>query len=524
MTRRLSWSFLVAALAAGLLASCEAANDAEEGAVAVAPGKQDNYLSPTSREYRLWGLGDLKLGAEFKGKSDAEKKAQVDEMLGYRFKAYAHFINQYVTNKEHEDANAKYGGFSGLVRATPAEWVVEPLDDAHLAWTFVWELEMGGPRNIVDAMPTKVDAEGHRYFLVKMPKLTEAQLEAGSYPSTFDPATFNGEVEDVQVMIEAEQESMDAWPEYKALFEDGRLDVVILVGGDYNAERYDLKAAREIFSWLGRAGYASTVKTFETLKLDSPTFQKTVKAGGKSVLVSIRLLHADIVEDGRLNDLRAAVLEGFKNADIVIYDGHAGLDPSYSGVVYHYNPRHAISADELAQADLADRYQVYVFNGCKTYGAYPDTLMKNPRKTTKTLDILSTVNFSWLSMQPFTTSGFLNAILAQRNGTHDPRTWREVLADINAGANSNVFYGVHGLDDNPHLNPWADASKLCKSCSKDADCGGAGNRCVRFDWGRVCGAECTANDGCPAGYACTAIAEGSTLAGKQCLPKTFQCQ
>ena len=516
---------LVATLCAGLVPACaenDVTEESSDEAVAVYPGKADNYLSPTSMEYSLWGMGDWTLSQEWADKDLATREAEVRSKLDYKFKAYSHYINLYVTDKSVHDTNQGYGGFAGQIRGTSLDWIVEPVDDAGLVWSFIWELEMGGPRDLLDRLPIQVQND-QTFFMVKMPKLSESQLLSGSYSSDFDASKYQGEMEEIQVMVGAEKESVDAWPNYTAMFADDLFDVLIIVGGDYNAERYDLKAAKEMFTWIQGAGFTGGAASFEALNLDSPAFEKDLKVLARTVKVSVRLVHPDMVADSNLNLMRQAIIKGFETADLVIYDGHAGEDPDYSGVVYHYNPRAAISANELAQLNLPEKYQIYVFNGCKTYAAYPDAVYASGTKDQKNLDIISTVNFSWLTMQPFTTSSLINQLTLRRGGQHDPQTYNEILREINKSNNSNVYYGVHGLDDNGHINPYADLSKLCQACGSDADCAGSGNKCIKFDFGRVCGAECTADDGCPTGYFCGDIAAGGSITGKQCMPKGYSC-
>jgi hypothetical protein len=520
------------ALAALVMASACSAGEAGLGdqgqpeglAEAVPDGKADDYLSPTSAEYKLSGEGTLTLDDAWLGKTEAEREAHARELLGYKFKAYAHFVNVYVSDKEHADQTAAYGGFSGLVRSSSVGSVLNPTDGQNMSWVFQWNLEMGGPRDLMSRLPVQTTPEGAKYFLAKMPVLDEAALLAGKYAKDFNPATYQGPIEDFKVQIEQLKASHDAWPDYNAIFDDGKLDILILIGGDYNEGRYDLKAAEEIFRWLKGAGYAHPASAYSELTLDSPPLTRSFRANGKEIAIEVTFLHPDIVEDAELPALRQKIIEAYQTKDVLIYDGHSGEDPSYSGVVYHYNPRHGISANELAQLSLPSKYQIYLFNGCKTYGAYPDALYKAPLKNTKNLDIISTVSFSWLSMQPFTTSGFLNQLTAVSGGTHDPRTYLEILSQINKSSNWNVYYGVHGIDDNGHINPYADLSSLCSSCTSDASCPGVGNKCVRMSQGQACAAECTADDGCPQGYSCTKIASNMQITGMQCLPKTQRCE
>ena len=516
---------LLLALALGACAERVADLPADDGeAVAVLPGKADDYLSPTSREYRLWGIGDVTLDDSWRDADAEAREARVRELLGYRFKAYGHFINEYITDKGHHDENREYGGFAGLIRTTSLDWITEPVDEAQMTWTFIWEFEMGGPRGLLEDLPVEPRDDGSLAFGVTMPILDEGALERDSYPKAFDPETYEGELEEIEVAVEPIEESFDAWPEYHRLFADDRLDVLILVGGDYNDKRYDLLSAEEIFDWLKAEGYEHPAEAYTELTLESEPFRGEMQVEGRAVAIEITLLHPDIVPDEELDRLRERIVEAYATLDLVIYDGHAGQDPDYSGVVYHYKPRHAIKANDFAGLTLPDKYQIYVFNGCKTYNAYPEAVFKNPAKTTDNLDIISTVNFSWLSQQTFTTREFLYELLATRGGQHDPRTYVEVLSAINERSNWNVYYGVHGLDDNPHLNPYADPDSLCMACGGDDECPGAGNRCVRLDEERVCGVECTTDDGCPPSHACVDVAVGSQITGGQCLPTTYRCE
>ena len=497
---------------------------AQGGAVAVLPGKADDYKSPTSKEWALTGTGQMVLEEVWVDKTDEEKEAEVNRRLGYEFKANAHFVNEYVTDKSsHDEGNADYGGFAGLVRDESLDYLAMPLDDEMMKWEFLWTIEMGGPADLLTRLPTYQTDNFETAIDVVVPVLTDSQLKNASYPKHFNPEAYEGETKTIQVTITGVAESHDAYPEYGALLWDDKIDILILVGGDYNDKRYDLLSTEQIFDWLKQAGYSHPADEWTDLTLDSPPFEKSIRANGRETQLEVTLLHPDIVPDSNLDDLRAAIVKGFEEMDIVLYDGHAGQDPDYSGISYHYNPRKAISANDLAALNLPEKYQIFVFNGCKTYNAYPDALYKSEVKNTKNLDIISTVSFSWLSMQPFTTSGLMTQLFRTTAGQHDPQTWIEILSQINKSNNYNVFYGVHGLDDNPHIHPYADLTQLCEPCTTDATCTGVGNRCIRYDWGSGCAAECTADDGCPEGYRCSDIAEGSQIVGHQCLPKTFRC-
>jgi hypothetical protein len=88
------------------------------------------------------------------------------------------------------------------------------------------------------------------------------------------------------------------------------------------------------------------------------------------------------------------------------------------------------------------------------------------------------------------------------------------------------MYGIHGIDDNPKLHPFANLENSCHTCSANASCGGVGNACVTVgSSGRRCVAACTADSGCGAGYACKQVASASTstIYGSYCVPATRRC-
>ncbi|MFB6373240.1 MAG: hypothetical protein ABEN55_09025, partial [Bradymonadaceae bacterium] len=71
-------------------------------------------------------------------------------------------------------------------------------------------------------------------------------------------------------------------------------------------------------------------------------------------------------------------------------------------------------------------------------------------------------------------------------GTHAPRSYDDVLSQLNKGRSLDVIYGVHGLRDNPRRSPYASTDALCSSCETSSDCPGVDNLCLQTDGGQVC--------------------------------------
>ena len=95
------WLVVSLVLSASLaLGGCQSEVDPEKPlAIAVPDGKVDDYLSPTSREYRLSGVGSYTLPESWVDEGDEDKQEHAEQMLGYKFKAYSFYVNLYVTDR-----------------------------------------------------------------------------------------------------------------------------------------------------------------------------------------------------------------------------------------------------------------------------------------------------------------------------------------------------------------------------------------------------------------------------------------
>jgi hypothetical protein len=324
--------------------------------------------------------------------------------------------------------------------------------------------------------------------------------------------------QDLQVFITPVERSLDAYPKYLELFEDG-LDIGVHVGGDHNTPPKDIAHARSIYDDLVASGFASPVARFEDLKIDSGPLTSSIKVKGKDVAVRVRIVHVDMSTPETRDLLVDAYKSSMKNADVVIYDGHAGRRLDYSGVVLAYNPaRSSIPASEFKNVESTDKQQVYLFNGCETYTGYADKLYENPKKNPNNTDIITTANFSAIQRAANQVISFIHSFVDQRSGAWIPRSWDSVLGRMDAvGGRSWVHvYGVHGLDDNPKASPLADVAKVGAACQADADCGAADSRCINSAGGRVCGMACADTKGCPNGTRCVLPANRTSVDERQC--------
>lgn len=328
--------------------------------------------------------------------------------------------------------------------------------------------------------------------------------------------------QELQVFVTPVERSRNAYPKYLQLFEDG-LDISVHMGGDHNDPPKDIDHARSVYDDLVASGFRSPVAKFEDLKVDSKPLTSTIKVKGKDVEVRVRIFHVDMSTPETRKLVIDAYKSAVKSADVVIYDGHAGRQLDYSGVVLAYKPaRASIPATEFKNIEATDKQQVYLFNGCETYTGYADKLYENPKRNPGNTDVITTGNYSAIQSKANQVIAFIHSFIDQKAGAWVPRSWDSVLSRMNAvGERSWVHvYGVHGIDDDPKASPLADVSKVGLACTQDKDCGAADSRCLTItSTKKVCGIACADTAGCPTGTACV-LPKGRTSADdQQCSPK-----
>jgi hypothetical protein len=165
----------------------------------------------------------------------------------------------------------------------------------------------------------------------------------------------------------------------------------------------------------------------------------------------------------------------------------------------------------------SDRYQVVLAEGCDTY-QIGTAFKENPNKAGKNVDVITTMSFSDAS-SPLAVQHFVSALLAR--DTHArlrPVPVSTLLTRLDDATFFNPMYGMHGIDDNPKLVPFANVGKFGQKCTANADCGGPGNLCVSSGGVKQCTAACTGADACGTGFTCKAVASSSTntIYGRAC--------
>ena len=514
-----------------------AGTEAEPEAVPL--GKEDNFLAQTAREYLVEGRTTVTLEAESGRLTQDEQLAQVKRLIPFRQVVVAWFLNAYVSPKDPKDKNAKYGGFSALTKnGSFEELLIRPTADP-LVWEFTFRQELAGPLDLLDKLPVNYGPGGEMTFDLQVGKVSTEDMQnlkaatewfrskpwADFTPDNVTP----DQLETLPLTITAQPRSSDAWLDTIRLFEDGKVTVAVHFGWDYHSASH-LSESKLLFKWLVEQGYRAPEASWDTLGRKSGPFTRTIQAGGKPVQVEIAVFFGkpgtdtDPDTDAGARQLRRDMIKSFESREVIIYSGHSGPFWGFSLGNWKKTEEGELEDNELTTMDLPESYQLVLAEGCETY-AIGQAFFDNPAKASrKNIDIITTTTYSTAS-DADPVKDFLGAVVGTwDDGRHAPWTFGELLKDLDWNAWDAAMYGVHGIDDNPHLHPYADPSKFCGTCASDSDCGAEGNFCVRLGTdGRVCTAECTGDDGCPGGYVCAAIARGQSITGRACIPRSFSC-
>jgi hypothetical protein len=504
------WSWVAAVALAGCGAEEVAAPAAQDGPYdisALMDGKADNYISSNAREFLLGGHAHFVLPEGFAAQSAEEQAATLDKLAQQRLGVVTRSVRSKIdaligeANSGLSAEDEKY--FTYLRRNASELEAVEVAPDGRGRLRF--QVELVGSLALANKLATE-EVEGGRGFQVEVKDWSDTEGEA------------------VTVLME-ESPSKDAFPKYNELFADGVYDIAIHFGGDYNAGRFDLETAKWTVETLLAGGWQSEgVSSFEDLTIDSAPFVHKLSVDGREIEARVSIYHSDMVEGELEGLLSERMRESFARRDVVIYSGHAGEG---AGFILDYQPRHEIGAGEFAALPLAEKYQIYIFDGCQTYRTYVDDLMKNPRKTFDNVDIVTTVNTTPFSAGYQLIHQFLYWLtLTDQEGRHLPLSWQTMLRGLNTKDWADVHYGVHGIDNDPTLNPNGGAELACAACDSNDDCGGGGNFCLNFAGGAACGVACAEDAACPQGSRCAPITDDPEqfYIPRQCVPVDLTCQ
>ncbi|MBN1947933.1 MAG: hypothetical protein JW797_19860 [Bradymonadales bacterium] len=494
----------------------------------VDPGKADNYYSNVATEYEITGNLPVAMTAE-----QYEDEEVRRDLVTRRLTAVGLYLTTYLTDKFHgidsnDDGeitddevffhNLEYGGFHAMVRNYSVESVAVS-GDGESGYIVDFAIDVAGPPDMLSLIPGEQLEEegGGLLFDLRMP--AGATVDPSNVPRRdtrrFDPDTYEGELETVQLTARPLPAVQNAYPQFASFFSDGLYDITLFYGHDYNESRSDLREAREAYDKLRSLRFTSPVERFDDLKADSGPFTRTAVANGQEIDIEVRIFHSDMFEGQRREQHDLALAE-LVARDVFFYNGHAG---PYYGFYLDADGAAQVNYWEFKTAPFQEnRQQLFVAQGCQTYSQYADMIYANPNKSEATLDIITTVNYSYGSG----TMGLLSNLLSiDYSGNHKAVDFYQIIRGLNSdwiNSYRDVFYGVMGIDGNPQLHPYANLAAIGRSCELVAECGDPnGNVCAGNDQGtKECGAVSLAATACPDGTRFRQIASGYTIQGGAC--------
>lgn len=528
----------LAALTTGLFLAPGCTDDASESddpedSFFVDDGKADDFYSLSAQEYLLEGKSTVVLDAAMASRPAAERLAAAKQLIGYKQIAIAWFLTQYLVDKEHDDPNASFGGFGGMAKAGAYEDLAIRERADKVTFEFTFRQIAAGGKNLIAKLPTRL-AGGKTVFDLEIGRPSNrelAQLETNAEwyrnaPwSSWNPSAVPAEQkEPLTFAISRERSSSDGFFDLARLTADGKLDMDVYFGWDYHSA-YHLAHSKQFFTWLKDQGFRAPVSSWDKLTPTSGPFTRTVKADGKAVTVEVRMYFGkpgttvDPDTDAGGRALEALALGSLATRDVIIYSGHSG--PFYGFALANWR---TTAEGDLDDADIrvapmpADRYQIVLAEGCDTY-QIGTAFKENPNKAGKNVDVITTTSFSDAS-SPEAVESFVAALLARDSLQRlRPRPVSGLLTRLDSASYGfTSMYGMHGIDDNPKVVPWAQTARFGQTCSVNADCGGPGNLCVKTGSRKTCTAACTGDGGCGTGYTCKAVAStsSSTIYGRAC--------
>jgi hypothetical protein len=537
-------ALLCALLALGVASCGETTQKTAQIPTMVPQGKLDDFFSTTAQEYLVEGRTTVTLDPEYADASDAEQLEQVRRLIGFKQVVVSWFLNAWLAPKDSKDENYGYGGFNALSKNGSFEDLdIVPLGG--LTWEYTTRQQLSGPEDLLDHLPAEQLADGSLKFDLLMGVISNAdqrRLGAGdewfrSAPwEHFDPRKeIPQELETVRLAITRQPRSLDGWLDTPALFADGKVDIGVHFGWDYHDASH-VKESRILFGWLVDQGYEPPVSSYDKLERDSGPFTRTIMANGRAVQVEISVFHGkpgastdpDTAAGGRR--LKKDMIRSLQTREVIVYSGHSGPFWGFSMGNWNKTEEGELDDNEIRELALPESYQLVMAEGCETY-AMGAAFFENPAKLGRgNIDIITTSTYSTAS-DADPVKDFLTAVVGTlgrgSRGTrnqHVPSLYGELLQSLEYNAWDPAMYGVHGIDDAPHLHPYADPAKFCGACTDDEACGALGNFCVKLGTdGGVCTAACTGDDGCGDGFMCAAMAEGTSLTGRACVPRTFTC-
>jgi hypothetical protein len=321
----------------------------------------------------------------------------------------------------------------------------------HAKLPVAWNKAKKVPKTYKLTLPKRVDEAGQGEFIAKYGTtcveggghdVSLANLWYHYRPKASGCSLAAGDVLQATASVKVSPEnSVAKYPEYQRAWEDGTLDVLAVFGKYEEGATSDADAG--IAAWnafLEELRYTlPSVAVFPSNAPDRPgvafpdvTFE-SVLADGRQVRVTA-LLVDKVASATAAFDARFAELT--PGADLVLYDGHAGLGAN-------------VRALAAKAKFFPKKYQVFFMNGCDTFAYEDDTMAKarallNPDDPSgsKYMDVVMNAMPAYFSSMPDASLAVLGAFVDQSK----PKTYESIFKGIDeaqvvvvTGETDNVF-------------------------------------------------------------------------------------
>ena len=514
--------FLVAATLVSACDSSEPVDGGPDDFEVVPEGKEDSFRSPTALEFSAKADAIVTLPDSAASATDAVRLAQAQDLVSAKLLQIGWFLNLWVADKEPEDANKAYGGFHAMARNSSVKSLaITAVDKTHYRFNF--EATIAAQNSFLNLIGGTASGGGKQIELA-MGALTNDDLLAGGWQGRYDVHSWDptklaaAQVEKLPMLVAQAPRSANAYLDYNRLYADGKLEVGAQFGWDYNAGRQDLANAEQLFDELLDLGFVAPVQSFKDLKLDSAPLTRSAKYNGKTVAITVKIVHPGMVASPSANavDLRKALLDILKTKEVVLFNGHAGVSGRLLPADFQSTSAGNILPTEYPTLDLFDGYQILLIEGCQTYARFTDGFRQNPKKKGPhgelvNMDIVTSTSYTWTTQGAESMEAILFPLVGRSSAKSvSPVTWDDVLKAMNAAPNQTAFMGVNGIDQDPHAHPYARADKLGAKCTSSTACGGEGNICLKQGTAKSCATVCIDDAGCPSTHRCSAIASSSS--------------
>lgn len=557
--------------------------DAANDKVIWPDGKADNYYSNVAQEYLATAQVEITLDElTATDKSDEEKMSLAEELMKAKSRQISWFLHVYLIDKHGEGDEADYGGMRAMVMYNGEDSTnLRPVEGAPHKYVYDFSVQIGGTKRLLTKIREDNKLTGADTILpLQMPTLDNEHLRrlaTSLYePGKWSPLTCKCTLESLPLKLEPIEPSNDAYLDYPGLFADGTLDIGVHIGWDYHA-RYDLTHARDLYDWLTtQMGFISPASSFEKYHRKSGPLTKTIKVNEREIQIRLGLFHPDPCEtwteagysgswskamgtdenykkracadfawdeeEANANpttargagNMMADLKESLTTREVIIFTGHSGYTYGFALASWFKTSAGDLDPPEMKTLPLpAKLSQIVMMSGCETYHT-AQAFKENPNKVgLRNIDVITTNSFTSAGNVSDVKRLIQSLVGQDKSTTLKLQTYGRLLAQFNPSERDYSYlqfpmFGVHGIDDNPKVNPLGDFSLTCKTCNTDADCAAAGNVCVSLDAEqKICAVDCLSDDGCSSGLVCRSF--GNTIysyteSGKACVPQELSCK